>query len=40
MKFTFSVLLNEPGVVEGEPATDVLSAMVTEVERIGLLSTV
>lgn len=37
MQFRFSVLLNEPGVVEGEPVTDVLSAMVAEVERIAAL---
>jgi hypothetical protein len=37
MQFRFSVLLNEPGVVEGEPVTDVLSAMIAEVERIGPL---
>jgi hypothetical protein len=37
MQFRFSVLLHEPGVVDGEPVTDVLSAMVAEVERIGSL---
>jgi hypothetical protein len=37
MQFRFNVLLNEPSVVEGEPVTDVLSAMVVEVERIGPL---
>jgi hypothetical protein len=37
MQFRFSVLLQEPGVVDGEPVTDVLSAMVAEVERIGSL---
>jgi hypothetical protein len=37
MKFRFNVLLNEPGVVDGEPVTDVLSAMIAEVERVGPL---
>jgi len=37
IQFRFDVLLNEPGVVEGEPILEVLSAMVTEVERIGSL---
>lgn len=37
MQFRFNIVLNEPGVVEGEPVTDVLSAMIAEVERIGPL---
>jgi hypothetical protein len=37
MQFQFNVVLHEPGVVEGEPVIDVLSAMITEVERIGPL---
>ena len=34
MQFRFNIVLHEPGVVEGEPVTDVLSAMIAEVERI------
>ena len=37
MQFRFNVLLNEPGVVDGEPVAEVLSAMIAEVERIGPL---
>jgi hypothetical protein len=37
IKFQFGVILHEPGVVDGEPITDVLSAMIAEVERIGPL---
>lgn len=40
MKFQFGVVLHEPGVVDGEPITDVLSAMIAEVERIGSLFSV
>lgn len=36
-KFNYGILLNEPGVIDREPLTDVLSAMVAEVERIGPL---
>jgi hypothetical protein len=34
MQFRFNIALHEPGVVEGEPITEVLSSMITEVERI------
>ncbi len=37
MQFRFNIVLHEPGVVEGEPVTDVLSPMIAEVERIGPL---
>jgi hypothetical protein len=37
MQFRFNVALNEPGIVEGEPLLDVLSAMIAEVKRIGPL---
>jgi hypothetical protein len=37
MQFRFMILLYEPGIVEGEPVTEVLTAMIAEVERIGHL---
>jgi len=37
MGFRFDIVLHEPDVVDGEPVTDVLSAMITEVARIGPL---
>lgn len=37
MRFQFSVLLHEPGVVDGEPVNEALAAMIAEVERIGPL---
>jgi hypothetical protein len=37
MQFRFSILLHESGVVEGETVDEVLTAMIAEVERIGLL---
>ena len=37
MQFRFNIALHEPGIVEGEPVIDVLSAMIAEVERIGTL---
>ena len=37
MQFRFNILLHEPSVVEGEPVTEVLAAMIAETERIGPL---
>ena len=37
MQFRFNIVLHEPGVVDGEPVSDVLSTMIAEVERIGSL---
>ncbi|HTA04418.1 MAG TPA: hypothetical protein VK802_28855 [Streptosporangiaceae bacterium] len=37
MQFRFNIVLEEPGIVEGEPVTDILSAMIAEVGRVGPL---
>jgi len=34
MKFRFNLVLNEPGIVEGEPITDLIQSMTDEVENL------
>jgi hypothetical protein len=34
MQFRFNILLHEPGIVDGQPVTEVLTTMLAEVERI------